>query len=31
MPDFTFGFIAAMLINTFVPAARPLEPVLVNL
>lgn len=31
IPYFIFGFIAAMLINTFVPAARPLGPVLVSL
>ncbi len=31
VPYFIVGFIAAMLANTFVPAARPLGPVLVNL
>ena len=31
IPYFIFGFIAAMLINTFVPAAKPLGPVMVNL
>ena len=31
IPYFVFGFIAAMLVNTFVPAARPLGPVLVHL
>nr|WP_262507601.1 putative sulfate exporter family transporter [Hymenobacter arizonensis] len=31
IPYFIFGFIAAMLINTFVPAAKPLGPVLVAL
>ena len=31
IPYFIFGFIAAMLVNTFVPAARPLGPVLMNL
>ncbi|MET4075006.1 putative sulfate exporter family transporter [Hymenobacter sp. UYCo722] len=31
IPYFIFGFIAAMLVNTFVPAARPLGPVMVSL
>jgi len=31
IPYFIFGFIAAMLVNTFVPAAKPLGPVMVNL
>ena len=31
IPYFIFGFILAMLVNTFVPAARPLGPVMVNL
>jgi uncharacterized integral membrane protein (TIGR00698 family) len=31
IPYFIFGFILAMLVNTFVPAAKPLGPVLVNL
>ena len=31
IPYFIFGFIAAMLVNTFVPSARPLGPVLVHL
>jgi uncharacterized integral membrane protein (TIGR00698 family) len=31
IPYFIFGFVAAMLINTFVPAAAPLGPVLVKL
>lgn len=31
IPYFIFGFIAAMLVNTFVPAAQPLGPVMVNL
>ncbi len=31
VPYFIFGFIGAMLVNTFVPAARPLTPVLVHL
>ena len=31
IPYFIFGFIGAMLLNTFVPAARPLGPVLVGL
>ena len=31
VPYFIFGFIAAMLVNTFVPAARPLGPALVSL
>ena len=31
IPYFIFGFIAAMLVNTFVPAARPLGPVTVSL
>jgi len=31
IPYFIFGFIAAMLANTFVPAAKPLGPVMVNL
>ena len=31
IPYFILGFIAAMLINTFVPAARPVGPVLVHL
>ena len=31
IPYFIFGFVAAMLVNTFVPAARPLGPVLVSL
>ena len=31
IPYFIFGFIAAMLFNTFVPAAKPLGPVMVNL
>ncbi|WP_232341662.1 YeiH family protein [Hymenobacter ginkgonis] len=31
IPYFIFGFILAMLVNTFVPAAKPLGPVMVNL
>ena len=31
IPYFIFGFIAAMLLNTYVPALHPLGPVLVNL
>jgi uncharacterized integral membrane protein (TIGR00698 family) len=31
VPYFIFGFILAMLVNTFVPAARPLGPGLVSL
>ena len=31
IPYFIFGFIAAMLLNTYVPAAQPLGPVLVAL
>ena len=31
IPYFIFGFIAAMLLNTYVPALRPLGPVLVAL
>ena len=31
IPYFILGFIAAMLVNTFVPAARPLGPLLVHL
>ena len=31
IPYFIFGFIAAMLVNTFVPAVRPLGPVMVSL
>lgn len=31
IPYFIFGFIAAMLVNTFVPAAKPLGPVMVQL
>ena len=31
IPYFILGFVAAMLLNTFVPAARPLGPVLVQL
>jgi len=31
LPYFIFGFILAMLVNTFVPAARPLGPVMVYL
>ncbi|WP_226163615.1 YeiH family protein [Hymenobacter terricola] len=31
VPYFIFGFIAAMLVNTFVPAAQPLGPVMVHL
>ena len=31
IPYFIFGFVGAMLINTFVPAARPLGPVMVGL
>lgn len=31
IPYFIFGFVLAMLVNTFVPAARPLGPVLVKL
>nr|WP_254244756.1 putative sulfate exporter family transporter [Hymenobacter sp. BRD67] len=31
IPYFIFGFIGAMLLNTFVPAVRPLGPVLVSL
>lgn len=31
VPYFIIGFIAAMLLNTFVPAARPLGPVMVSL
>ena len=31
IPYFIFGFIVAMLVNTFVPAAKPLGPVMVNL
>ena len=31
IPYFILGFIAAMLLNTFVPAAKPLGPVLVHL
>jgi uncharacterized integral membrane protein (TIGR00698 family) len=31
IPYFIFGFVAAMLINTFVPAAKPLGPVMVSL
>ena len=31
IPYFISGFIAAMLVNTFVPAAKPLGPVMVNL
>ncbi|WP_151089040.1 YeiH family protein [Hymenobacter baengnokdamensis] len=31
IPYFIFGFIGAMLLNTFVPAVRPLGPVLVGL
>ena len=31
VPYFILGFVAAMLLNTFVPAARPLGPVLVQL
>lgn len=31
LPYFILGFIGAMLINTFVPAAKPLGPVLVGL
>ena len=31
IPYFILGFIVAMLINTFVPAAKPLGPVLVHL
>ena len=31
IPYFILGFIAAMLINTFVPAAKPVGPVLVTL
>jgi len=31
VPYFIFGFVLAMLANTFVPAARPLGPVLVGL
>ena len=31
IPYFILGFVAAMLINTFVPAAKPLGPVMVSL
>jgi uncharacterized integral membrane protein (TIGR00698 family) len=31
IPYFIFGFVAAMLLNTFVPAAKPLGPVMVSL
>jgi uncharacterized membrane protein YadS len=31
IPYFIFGFIAAMLVNTFVPAVKPLGPVMVSL
>ena len=31
LPYFIFGFVAAMLLNTYVPAVRPLGPVLVAL
>ncbi|GAB3290267.1 putative sulfate exporter family transporter [Hymenobacter humi] len=31
IPYFILGFIAAMLINTYIPAAKPLGPVLVSL
>ncbi|RZK88647.1 MAG: putative sulfate exporter family transporter, partial [Hymenobacter sp.] len=31
IPYFIFGFVLAMLVNTFVPAAKPLGPVLVSL
>ena len=31
IPYFIFGFVAAMLVNTFVPAAQPWGPVLVRL
>lgn len=31
VPYFIFGFVAAMLVNTFVPAVRPLGPGLVSL
>lgn len=31
VPYFIFGFIAAMLVNTFVPVAKPLGPVMVTL
>ncbi|MCI1186445.1 putative sulfate exporter family transporter [Hymenobacter sp. DH14] len=31
VPYFIFGFIAAMLLNTFVPAVRPLGPAMVSL
>ncbi|RZK97322.1 MAG: putative sulfate exporter family transporter [Hymenobacter sp.] len=31
IPYFIFGFILAMLVNTFIPAVRPLGPVLVHL
>jgi len=31
IPYFILGFVAAMLVNTFVPAAKPLGPVLVHL
>jgi len=31
IPWFIFGFIGAMLLNTFVPAAQPVGPVLANL
>ena len=31
IPYFIFGFVGAVLINTFVPAARPLGPVMVSL
>ena len=31
IPYFILGFVAAMLINTFVPAAKPLGPLMVSL
>lgn len=31
VPYFIFGFVAALLLNTFVPVAKPLGPVMVHL